>query len=334
MSSREPTGQTPRRPFTPDFLTELFRNPLEPGYAAAAARRAKQPPPRWQTLLFRAVTVVTVLLIGFLLAVAYRQTLAQAPGRAQARSVLVEQIKQRDALTDELQQRADALREEVSRHRDLTLSGFDSTRLKQLEAVTGLGRVRGDGVVVELADAPATVNPVTGEEEVDDLGRVLDRDLQDVANALWSAGAEAIAINGQRLTATSTIRAAGRAIVVDFRPIAGPYEVAAIGPKEMERRFRDSPAARLMRQVATDHGLSFSVRAARNLVLPAAGEPRLRYAQPVPSASPNPSRSGSSASATSPAALPPAFPSTAPSTGLSPLPPSVDPLPSPSEGSR
>ena len=30
MSSREPTGQTPRRPFTPDFLTELFRNPLEP----------------------------------------------------------------------------------------------------------------------------------------------------------------------------------------------------------------------------------------------------------------------------------------------------------------
>ena len=55
-------------------------------------------------------------------------------------------------------------------------------------------------------------------------------DLQNVANALWAAGAEAIAINGQRLTATSTIRAAGNAILVDFRPVTSPYEVSAIGP--------------------------------------------------------------------------------------------------------
>ncbi|HEY8532967.1 MAG TPA: DUF881 domain-containing protein [Micromonospora sp.] len=320
MSNRESAGRPPRHPNPADFLTDLFRNPLEPGYAAAAARRATQPPPTgWRAILPRSITVVTVLAIGFLLAVAYRQTLAQAPGREQARSVLVQQIKQRDAVTDALQEQVDALREEVRRQRDLTLSGYDSTRLRQLEAVTGVGRVRGDGVVVQLADAPTKVDPVTGEEQVDELGRVLDRDLQDIANALWNAGAEAIAINGQRLTATSTIRAAGRAIVVDFRPIAGPYEVVAIGPEEMEQRFTSSAAARLMRRVAADHGLTFSVRSARNLVLPAAGEPRLRYAQPVPSTSPEPATSTSTTASSSP--------SSAPSSR-------VGPLPSPSEGSR
>src|SRR4051812_1086347 len=37
----DPDGASPgRRTFTPDFLTELFRNPLDPGYADAAARKA------------------------------------------------------------------------------------------------------------------------------------------------------------------------------------------------------------------------------------------------------------------------------------------------------
>mgnify|MGYP006206322601 CR=1 FL=1 len=69
----------------------------------------------------------------------------------------------------------------------------------------------------------------------DDLVLLEANPLQDIANALWSAGAEAVAINGQRLTATSTIRAAGGAILVGFRPVTGPYEVSAIGPAEMDQ---------------------------------------------------------------------------------------------------
>ena len=62
---------------------------------------------------------------------------------------------------------------------------------------------------------------------------MLDIDLQEVAQRALDAGAEAIAINGQRLTSTSTIRTAGGAILVDFRPVTGPYEVAAIGPRQI-----------------------------------------------------------------------------------------------------
>jgi uncharacterized protein YlxW (UPF0749 family) len=300
-------GRGPERTYAPDFLTELFGNPLDPSYAdAAASRQAGRGATGWRRTTIRVVTVVTLAALGFLLAVAYRQTIAGEPGRSQARAGLVAQIKQRGSETDELTRRADELRADVNRQRDAALSGSAAARLRDLEAATGLGRVRGDGVVVRVADGPSEADPVTGAGGTS-LGKVLDRDLQDIANALWSAGAEAISINGQRLTSTSTIRAAGGAILVDFRPVTGPYEVSAIGPDQMERRFRASDAANLLRQVAAEHGMSFGVRGVKNLTLPAASEPQLRYVRPSPSPtssspSPTPSGAGGSTSPASPGA--------------------------------
>lgn len=300
MSEREP----PRR-YAPDFLTELFRNPLDPSYAEAAARREEAgPPARWRRATSQAVSAVTLVVVGLLLAVAYLQTVAEEPTRGKVRAGLVTQIKQREAQTDELQRRADRLRDEVARQRDAVLDGGEAARLREVEAATGVARVRGSGVVVRVSDGPSGADAVTGAGGTN-LGRVLDSDLQDIANTLWSAGAEAISINGQRLTATSTIRAAGGAILVDFRPITGPYEVSAIGPEEMQRRFRDSAVARLLRSLAAEHGMGFQLRGADNLALPAASEPQLRYAQPSPT--PTPSESGRS---TSPAPSGPATPTT------------------------
>lgn len=300
MSEPAPDGRDPStRVYAPDFLTELFRNPLDPGYADAAARRREVPQGRLRRMLGRPVSVVVLLVIGFLFAVAYRETVAEEPGRAKARAGLVAEIKQREAETDRLTARADQLREEVSRQRDAALGGSQASRLRNLEAGTGLGRVRGDGVVVRLADAPDDQDAVTGANAGPP--RVLYSDLQKVANALWAAGAEAIAINGQRLTATTTIRSAGEAILVDYRPVTGPYEVVAIGPGSMRERFDDSRAADLMRDVARTTGLSFGVKDADGLTLPAAPQPRLRYA--VPSVSPDPTPSGSrTAGSTSPGA--------------------------------
>ncbi|RZU75762.1 uncharacterized protein YlxW (UPF0749 family) [Micromonospora kangleipakensis] len=291
MSSTPRDGRDPSaRVYAPDFLTDLFRNPLDPGYGDAAARRREVPPSRLRRLAARPVTVVVVVAIGFLFSVAYRETMAEEPGRAKARAGLIAEIKQRESETDRLTARADQLREEVSRQRDAALSGSQASRLRNLEAGTGLARVRGDGVVVRLADAAEDKDAVTGADAGP--SRVLYSDLQKVANALWAAGAEAVAVNGQRLTATSTIRSAGEAILVDYRPVTGPYEVAAIGPGSMRDRFDDSRAASLMREVARSTGLSFGVKEAEDLTLPAAPQPRLRYAEPSVSPSPSPSGSG------------------------------------------
>ncbi|MEU9514801.1 DUF881 domain-containing protein [Micromonospora sp. NPDC048169] len=286
------------RVYAPDFLTELFRNPLDPGYGDASERRATGSMSRVRQVLGRPVSLLVLAVIGFLFAVAYRETVAEEPSRATARAGLVAEIKGREAETDRLTERAEQLREEVGRQRDATLSGSQASRLRTLEAGTGLARVRGDGVVVRLADAAADEDGVTNGDAGP--SRVLYSDLQKVANALWAAGAEAVAVNGQRLTATSTIRSAGEAILVDYRPVTGPYEVQAIGPRSMRDRFDESRAAALMREVARTTGLSFGVKRVGDLTLPAAPQPRLRYAEPPatpgPSASARPSGSGAAGS--------------------------------------
>ncbi|MDG4797676.1 DUF881 domain-containing protein [Micromonospora sp. WMMD1082] len=287
MSDVPGEGRRDARGFSPDFLTELFRNPLDPGYADAAARRAETGRPARPGWAVGPTGLVVIVLLGFLFSVAYRQTMAEEPGRAQARSGLVAQIKQRQAETDTLSTRADDLRAEVNRQREAALGGSHAARMRDLEAGIGLRRVRGDGVVVRLADAPGGQDSLSGAN----VGppQVLYNDLQGVANDLWAAGAEAIAINGQRLTATSTIRNAAQAILVDFRPVTGPYEVSAIGPDSMRKRYEASTSALTMRRVAQSTGLSFAVRDADDLTLPAAPEPRLRYAEPAVSPSVSPS---------------------------------------------
>jgi uncharacterized protein YlxW (UPF0749 family) len=265
-----------------DLLLDLFREPLDPGYAQAARRRGGQPAPAgWRRTGARVARLATLVLVGLLLAVAYRQAVAAAPDRGSARAGLLADVRQRQAQTDELQRQADALRDEVARTRDEALLGSDdASRLRDLEARTGLGRVRGNGVVVRLADAPPPTDPVTGKPTGSNQGLVLDRDLQDVANALWRAGAEAIAVNGERLTATSTIRAAGNAILVDFRPVTGPYLVAAIGPEDIDRRFAESATAKRFRRYIEVYRMQFSVQRQADLTLPAATEAQLRFARP------------------------------------------------------
>ncbi len=299
MTDPSPAGERPRaRPA--DFLTELFRNPLDPGYAQAARRRAARGGPA-PTGLRRGgpfgVRMTALVVIGFLLAVAYHSAVTSQPETSRARAGLVADVRARRTSTDDLQKRADKLREQVSRERDAALSDSgESSRLRNLEADTGVAKVRGDGVVVRLVDAPPPVDPVTGKRSTTNPGRVLDRDLQDISNELWRLGAEAIAINGERLTATTTIRAAGDAILVDFRPVTAPYEVAAIGPGGLRDAFNDSVTARRFRSYVDAYRMQFSVKQRDGMTLPAAGEPQLRYAEPPPSPTPSSSSPSSPSS--------------------------------------
>jgi uncharacterized protein YlxW (UPF0749 family) len=292
----QPGGGKPPVRFAPDFLTDLFRNPLEPGYAEAARRKASRAPGEpgpagWRRWSVRASSAVAIAAIGFLLVVSYQRVVADEPERARARAGLVSEINSRQTDTDALRRRADQLRQTVAKERDAALDDTAAARLHALEATTGLAQVRGGGVVVKVADAKRSVDAVTGQGSSADLGRVLDRDLQQIANALWRAGAEAVSINGQRLISTSTIRAAGSAILVDFRPVSGPYEVTAIGPDNLESQFNNSSTARTFRQLVDVVGMSFSVRHKSDLTIPAASEPQLRYARPITSSTPTPSAS-------------------------------------------
>jgi uncharacterized protein YlxW (UPF0749 family) len=270
-------GVLPDASLSPDFLLDLFRNPLDPGYGDAAARRGGKPPRPGSS--GRMLTLLSLVVIGALLAVSYQQVMQEAPTRSQVRAELVDQVHQRNAATQALEQRVDELRGDVSRLRDEQLTGPQARQLRDLEAATGLARVTGDGVVVTVSDGPDEPDPVTGAVVAE--ARIVDYDLQQIANALWAAGAEAVAINDRRLTTTSTIRQASGAILVNRLPVAGPYEVVAVGPQDLRSRFIATGADHYLQELAKRYGVAYELRAERGLVLPAALHPDLHHASPV-----------------------------------------------------
>ena len=314
------------------LLNELMTDHLDGGYAAAANRQKDTS--RTGRRRATAVLAVGLLLLGFVLAIAYRGTIRQAPDSERARQRLVQDVQDGSALTDGLQRRAEALSGQLVRERDSALTTSRAgdrvgAEVRRLEATAAQRSVRGPGVVVVAGDASSAeqVDPTTGQRvtvPADDNGRLRDRDLQALVNALWAGGAEAISVGGERLAPTTTIRAAGEAILVDLRPVQSPYTIEAVGdPATLLPRFADSDAARRFQSYTGLYGIQFTVRESGQLRLPAATSPDLRYASPVPTATAPPRAvpSGSVPSGGSPSGRGPsgsASPGTAPSGPASP----------------
>ena len=265
------------------LLTNLMEHSLDEGYAEAAARRSAEPgtPNRsgW-------VLAAGLLMVGLLLATAAAQVRNRAPATAEAREALNAEIAERtaaaDRLEDDLQQSRASVEEARADALSLTTAGSQiADQLTNLQAVTGAGAVRGPGLVIHLEDAE-TEDPTGGDDPRDeadrDEGRVTDRDIQTLVNEVWAAGAEAVAINGQRLTALSAIRSAGQAVLVDFRPLSPPYEIVAVGEADtLQSGVVDGFGGSYL-QVLRGYGIGFTVKKDDSLLLPAASGLPVRYA--------------------------------------------------------
>ena len=108
----------------------------------------------------------------------------------------------------------------------------------------------GRGLRLVLTDAPSDDPDV-----VDPSLRVQDVDLQVVVNGLWAAGAEAIAVNGQRLTAMTAIRSAGDAVLVDLVALSSPYTVEAVGDAvDMQTELARASAGQHLATLRTNCG--------------------------------------------------------------------------------
>ena len=107
--------------------------------------------------------------------------------------------------------------------------------------------------------------------------------IRDLVVALWHAGAEAIAINGERLVATSSIYGVGSSVLVNTAFLSPPFRLEAIGPGDLEARFRSDPAylGRVAQRIGA-FDLEFAMVSDPDLRLePFIGSTRLRWAVPV-----------------------------------------------------
>jgi uncharacterized protein YlxW (UPF0749 family) len=195
----------------------------------------------------------------------------------------VQQAKLQTTAVDSLQQQLTTLRTQVNDARTRALSVNDRggvllAQIKNLEPVDGVVAVEGTGVRVVLDDSPAS--RAAGN---DGSGVILDSDLQLAVNGLFIAGAQAISINGQRLTTQTAIREAGGAILVDYRPLSPPYTIDAIGPPTVGATFQSGQTAQLFVTEHQLYGLGFTVEDHQRLTLPSAANLVVHYAQPVDS---------------------------------------------------
>lgn len=241
------------------LLADVRNGALEPEYAQATSKK------RGDSALVR---VVVVGALAALLAIAAVQTTRSASDVEAERAELIELASAQQERLTELGQEVAALNEEISRLSESQLTDPQlQSDIEALEPITGAVPVAGPGIVIVADDAP---------NRTDNEGMVLDSDLSRLVNGLWQAGAEAIAINGRRVTASTPIRSAGAAITVDYVSLSPPYRVEAIGdPGRLQARFGRTAAASWWFYLASSYGIGFEVTAASG-DLELAAQPRMQ----------------------------------------------------------
>jgi len=184
--------------------------------------------PTWQVTLGLAL-----LGLGFLIAA---QLAAEGPRvryTTQERSPLVETALELQAQQDDLKAQISELRAQVQALEEqgqgtTTLVRELNDQLAQARIAAGLIPLTGTGLVLRLEDSD---RPASDGMESDYL--VTARDIRTVLAELWLAGAEAISVNGERVTTTTGVLDIGHSILLNSAYLAPPYQVAALGPDDL-----------------------------------------------------------------------------------------------------
>lgn len=269
------------------LLTNVMDHSLDDGYAEAAARKkAAGESGMPKTLRAKLGLAAGLVLAALVVTVGAAQARVAAPVVAKERQELIDRIDKETTSADKLEGSVDTLRDDVSaRQRAALKTSGGSGQADLVSMLSGATAVHGPGVklVVDDAKEASSGGGDNPRETADfsDTGRVRDRDMQRVVNGLWAAGAEAVSINGQRLTALSAIRAAGDAILVDNRPLVPPYTVLAVGDgKRLSTRFQNAADGLYLHALEDNYGIRATIAVESDLRLPAAPSVIVRTAQP------------------------------------------------------
>lgn len=264
------------------LLELVTRESLDLDYHDVARRRAAtgSAPPRSP----HRAAAVAIGVFGLLVGVAAVQNSRNADVEEANREALIERIEIRKDAVSGLRDRIGELRTQNDdlRARVASLTGtaqrVDRAR-RALALGTGFLAVEGPGVRITIMDQP----------QGDPDGLVRASDLRVLVNGLWQAGAEAIAINGRRLTALSAIVNADIAIQVNKGPLSPPYVVQAIGGPNLEADFVETQSGTTFLALAEQFGFVVEPDSVSLLQLPAAPPAlqRLRYAERPSAAGPD-----------------------------------------------
>ena len=216
------------------------------------------------------IALVCVIL-GIMLAVQFRTT-------QDIRSSV--QYQRTEDLTERLMQvekERKSLEDQVRGLRQGPGGNAAASELESIKMGAGLTPLQGTGVIITVDDTKPTA-PLSNKNP--NLYLIKDEDILKILNELRAAGAEAIAINNQRLITSSEVRTAGSFISINNRNFAAPYEIKAIGdPVTLENALKMRGG---VIETLQFWGIQVVVKQSNIVELPAfKGTFRFQYAQPI-----------------------------------------------------
>jgi uncharacterized protein YlxW (UPF0749 family) len=270
------TADAPVRTLPPHVTTPLLdlvtAQAIEEEYQQVAARRAASAEPV-EPSRSRLGAVAALVAFGILVSIAAVQTSRNEAVEDAGRATLIARIEeQRSRLQARQDQVADLTRENQAltdglEQRTVTRQQAEAA-VRQLQALTGFRGVTGEGVRITVEG-----NPVGDASQ-----QVRDADLALLVDGLFEAGAEAIAINDQRLNNLGSIRNTGAAIHVNTRPLTEPYVVRAIGDtRTLQANLVDTTHGADFFSLADQLGFVYTMQNVDQLSLPAARQRPLRW---------------------------------------------------------
>lgn len=230
--------------------------------------RLPRPRPRFRPQ--RALSLAAALaVIGFIGAAQWNGSLIPQQFSTSAQQVLARQVVELESEQKQMRAQIAAAETRVQAFQSKTAgsqTALDAlnTQLAGARLVAGLTAVSGPGVVIEISDSkrivPAGDNPSNYIVLVDDL--------RDIVTALWASGAEAISINGERLSTNSSIYGVGSSVLVNTAFLSPVFRIEAIGSTGLLDRFMSNPAflGRAAHRIET-FGLEFATTTTDSLRL-------------------------------------------------------------------
>ena len=208
------------------------------------------------------------MVLGFMLAVQFRST------QDIKASVPYQRVEELTARLQQTEKDKNTLQAELDDIKSRAGAEQNSKIGEDLRLAAGLTALEGPGVIVTIDDSKKSAK---ADEDLN-LYLIHDEDLLKVVNELRAAGAEAISINGQRMTATSELRCAGPTLSVNNVRSAPPYEIRAIGEtKTLENALKMRGGVAETLKV---WGISLDIRTSDNVLIPAyKGSTQFKYAK-------------------------------------------------------
>lgn len=204
----------------------------------------------------RVMVGLAAMLVGVFLVVQARlQRIVPPPTQTQQ---LLQELKQADQHRSALANQVSRLQQELNtKLSEQTAAQHLDHELIKAEMLAGTIQVKGPGITVTWSNGSAPV-----------AFQIADLDLLQLVNELRASGAEAIAINGQRITAESEIRNASNYILINNTQEGAPFTIQAIGPAQTMTQALELPGG--LQQVSNSAGQIMTIKNSPHLVLPAA----------------------------------------------------------------